>query len=317
MTYRVLIATRSFGSTSQQPAQLLEAAGCELIKADMSQPMTEDRLGKLLVGMDAAIVGVVPMTAKILEQAHKLKIVCAHGIGVDHIDVKAASVRGIAVANCPGGSAASVADLTFGLMIAAARNIVQAGQTLKQGNWGRYHGVELWRKTLGIIGFGRIGRAVAGRAIGFDMTVLACDPFVPEDSPADKQVKIVPFEDVIRQADFISLHTPLTDETRHMIGVDQLAAMKPGAYLINTARGGLVDEAALYRALSGGRIAGAALDVFASEPPAKSPLLDLDNLVATPHIGAHTSEAIERVGIMAARNVIACLQGQDPLFRVN
>jgi len=316
MVYKVLIATRSFGSTSQKPWDLLAAAGCEVSRADMSKKMTEERLIDLLDGMDAVIVGVVPMTARVFENTPNLKVVCAHGVGVDHIDLDAASALGITIANCPGANDPSVADLTIGLMIAVARSIPRVEQELKQGGWGRHKGGDLWKKTLGLIGLGRIGRGVAKRAIGFDMEVIVHDPYVAQDQTQLTDVKFDEFENVIKQADFLSLHTPLTDETRNMIGSAELAAMKPGAYLINTARGGLVDEQALFKALTERQIAGAAFDVFLKEPPGNSPLLELDNMVATPHIGAQTQESIERMGVMAAQSVVAVLQGGQPLHRV-
>jgi len=316
MAYKVLIATRSFGSTSQKPWDVLAKAGCEVSKADMTQKMTEERLIDLLKGMDAVIVGVVPMTARVFENAPDLKVVGAHGVGVDHIDLDAAARLGITVTNCPGANDPSVADLTIGLMIAVARSIPRVEQELRQGGWGRYRGAELWKKTLGLIGLGRIGRGVAKRALGFDMEVIVHDPYVDRDQTRLANVKFDSFENVIKQADFLSLHAPLNDETRNMIGPDQLAAMKPSAYLINTARGGLVDEQALFKALTEKQIAGAAFDVFLEEPPGNNPLLELDNMIATPHIGAHTQESIERMGVMAAQNVVAALQGSQPPNRV-
>jgi len=316
MAPKVLIATRSFGSTSPRPAEILQTAGCDLVTADMSLEMTEARLIGLLDGVAGAIVGLVPMTARVLAQASDLKVVSAHGVGVDHIDLDAAAELGITTANCPGANADSVADLTTGLMISIARDIPAVERQLRQGGWGRHHGGEVFRKTLGIIGLGSIGSRVAKRAVGFDMTVLAYDPYASAASRKLPQLQLVSFEDVIRQADFVSLHTPLNDSTRHFIGPEQLAAMKPNAYLINTARGGLVDEQALYDALHSRKIAGAAIDCFAVEPPAESPLLNLDNIVMTPHIGAHTQEAIERMGVMAAQNVVNTINGQEPLNRV-
>lgn len=316
MANKVLIATRSFGSTSQKPWDVLAAADCEVFKADMSKKMTEERLIDLLDGMDAAIVGVVPMTAHVLEKASDLKVVSAHGVGVDHIDLDAASRLGITIANCPGANDPSVADLTIGLMIAVARSIPRVEQELRQGGWGRYEGGELWKKTLGLIGFGRIGRGVAKRASGFNMRVIVHDPYVQQDQTQSTKVQFDSFEDVIEQADFLSLHTPLNDETTNMIGSAELAAMKPSAYLINTARGGLVDEQALFKALTEKQIAGAAFDVFLDEPPVNSPLLGLDNMVATPHIGSHTQESIERMGVMAAQNVVAVLKGGHAPHRV-
>jgi D-3-phosphoglycerate dehydrogenase len=316
MTPKVLIATRSFGSTSPKPVEILHRAGCDLVNADMSLEMTEERLIDLLKGVAAAIVGVVPMTAYVLENAPDLKVVSAHGVGVDHIDLDAAARLGITIANCPGANAASVSDLTIGLMIAIARNIPGVERKLRQGGWGRHHGGELFQKTLGIIGLGNIGLGVAKRAMGFDMKVLAHDPYVPSVPKELPEMQLVSFENIIRRADFVSLHVPLNDDTRDLIGPAELAVMKPGAYLINTARGGLVDEQALFDALKTRKISGAAFDCFVNEPPIGSPLLDLDNFVGTPHIGAHTQESIERMGVMAAQNVINSLKGQEPLYRV-
>jgi D-3-phosphoglycerate dehydrogenase len=316
MTFKILIATRSFGSTSSAPWEVLRQAGCELVRTDMTQPMSEARLIDLLAGVDGAIIGVVPMTAHVLENAPTLKVVSMHGVGVDHIDLQAASRLGIVVANCLGSNDQSVADLTLGLMISAARDIPRADGALRQGGWGSFQGRELWNKTLGLVGLGYVGRAVARRALGFDMKILAYDPYVDPQRAGLSALSFVALDELIRESDFISLHAPLTEETRHMIGAAQFAAMKPGAYLINTARGGLVDEQALYQALSSGQIAGAALDVYAAEPPAGSPLLKLDNIVLTPHIAAHTQEAIERMSVMAARNVLLALQGGQPLHRV-
>lgn len=316
MNYRVLVATRSFGSTSSKPWDVLTEAEVEVVKADMQGEITEARMIEMLQDIDGAIVGVVPMTARVLEKSPRLKVVSMHGVGVDHIDLEAASRLGIVIANCPGANDQAVADLAIGLMIAIARQIPRADRSLRQQQWGRHSGSELWGKTLGLIGYGRIGRGVAKRALGFDMQILVYDPYVLPEQVEFSEVKLTSFEEVIQSADFISLHAALTPETRAMIGESQLKLMKPSAYLINTARGGLVDETALYQALRDRRIAGAALDVFVDEPPLDSPLLQLENVVVTPHIGAHTQEAIERMGVMAAQNVILTLQGGQPLNRV-
>jgi D-3-phosphoglycerate dehydrogenase len=201
-------------------------------------------------------------------------------------------------------------------MIAVARQIPCADQALRQEQWGRYSGSELWNKTLGLVGYGRIGRGVAKRALGFDMKVIVYDPYILPEQVGLPGVQLTRLEEVIASADFLSLHAALTNETRQIIGESQLRSMKPTAYLINTARGGLVDEEALYQALSQKWIAGAALDVFVSEPPLGSQLLRLENVVVTPHVGAHTQEAIERMGVMAALNVVQTLQGGQPLNRV-
>jgi D-3-phosphoglycerate dehydrogenase len=313
---KILIATRSFGSTSPKPFEVITDAGFEYVQADMSQEMDESRLTRSLEGVSGAIVGVVPMTARVMENTPDLKVVSMHGVGVDHIDLEAAARQGIVIANCPGTNDQPVADLTIGLMIAAARSIPIVDRELRQGSWGRYQGGELWNKTLGLIGFGRIGQGVAKRALGFDMQVLVYDPYVNPKQVGLNEVKMTNLNDVIAMSDFISLHTPLSSETHHMIGKAQLERMKTNAYLINTARGGLVDEGALYEALLEKRIAGAALDVFVDEPPTGSPLLTLDSVVVTPHIGAHTRESIERMGVMAAQNVVRALQGAQPHNRV-
>jgi D-3-phosphoglycerate dehydrogenase len=316
MTQRVLVATRSFGSTSPKPWEVLTEAGCEVVKADMNLEMTEARLIDLLKDVDGAIIGVVPMTAHVLQSAPCLKVVSMHGVGVDHVDLSAAAKLGIVIANCPGTNDQAVADLTIGLMISIARKIPQVDRHLHQGGWGRYSGNELWKKTLGLIGMGRIGRGVAKRALGFDMQVLVYDPYVRQDQIDLPDVRLTSIEEVLRGADFLSLHAVLNDETRNLMSTAQFQLMKSSAYLVNTARGGLIDEQALYQALTSGLIAGAALDVFVDEPPAGSPLLELENVVLTPHIGAHTKEAIERMGVVAAMNVVQTLQGQQPVYRV-
>jgi D-3-phosphoglycerate dehydrogenase len=317
MAFRVLIATRSFGSTSQKPWHVLADAGVEVVKADMKGELTEERLIDWLKDIDGAVVGVVPMTARVMENSPRLKVVSMHGVGVDHIDLEAAARLGIVIANCPGANDQAVADLAVGLMIAIARNIPPADRALRDQQWGRYSGSELWGKTLGLIGYGRIGRGVAKRALGFDMQVLVYDPYIQAEQIGLMGVRLTAsLKEVIQSADFLSLHAALTDETRAMIGEAELRAMKPTAYLINTARGGLLDESALHKALQEKWIAGAALDVFVDEPPLGSPLLGLENIVVTPHVGAHTQQAIERMGVMAAQNVILTLQGGQPLNRV-
>lgn len=315
MSHKILVATRSFGSTSFKPWDVLNQAGCKIIKADMSQKMTEQRLIELLQGIDGSIIGVVPMSAHVLEHAPSLKVVSMHGVGVDHIDLKAAAQRGVVIANCQGANDQSVADLTIGLMISIARNIPFMDRAIRGGGWGAHAGSELWKKTVGLIGLGRIGRGVAKRALGFEMNVLAYDPYVQEVG-VEKGISMVSLDEVLKEADFVSLHAVLSEETRHLIGDAQLKVMKSSAYLINTSRGALIDEKALHSALKEKRIAGAALDVYDIEPPKDSPLMQLENIVVTSHMGAHTRESIERVGVMSAENVLRTLQGEQPHHRV-
>lgn len=316
MSIKVLIATRSFGSTSPQPMELFKVAGIEVIQADISQEMTEDRLIELLDGVQGAVIGVVPMTARVLECARELRVVSMHGVGVNHIDLPAASRLGITIANCPGTNDEAVADLAIGLMLCLARSLPAVEEEVRGGGWGSHKGVELWKKRLGLVGFGRIGRAVARRALGFEMQVLAYDPYLVEQDIRMPAVSLSTFQNLLTSSDFISLHAALNEGTQKLFSTAQFEAMKPTAYLINTARGELVDEEALYQALTSKRIAGAALDVYAKEPPRNSPLLQLDNVVLTPHIGAHTREAITRMSLMAAENVIRVLQGNEPHHRV-
>jgi D-3-phosphoglycerate dehydrogenase len=233
----------------------------------MSQKMTEDRLVDLLKEVEAAIIGIVPMSARVIEHSPGLRVVVAHGVGVDHIDLEAAARHDVIVANCPGANDQGVADLAVGLMLAIARRIPFVDRDVRNGKWGRHTGSELWKKTLGLIGLGRIGQGVAKRASGFDMQVLAFDPYVDSEHARALGVRMAKFEDVLAQADFLSLHAALTEETRNMLGQRELDMMKPSAFLINTARGGLVDETALHAALAEGKLAGAALDAFAAEPP--------------------------------------------------
>ena len=315
MTHKILVATRSFGSTSSKPWDVLKDAGIDWIKADMDQKMTEDRMISLLQDVDGCIIGVVPMTARVLENAPRLKVICFHGVGVDFIDRSTAAHLGIIIANCPGANNESVADLAIGLMLAAARNVVAADRSLRQGRWESFGGVDLWKKTLGLIGYGHIGRSVARRALGFDMNVLVFDPFIPSDS-IEPYVRFVSLDELLAESDFVSIHAALTPGNQNMIGTAQFARMNRSAYLINTARGGLVDENCLYQAHKEGQIAGAGLDAFVAEPLGNSPLFELSNVVFTPHLGAHTRESVERVGIMAAQNVVQVLQGGTPLHQV-
>lgn len=259
------------------------------------------------------------VTAAVIAAASRLQVIGRAGVGVDNIDLAAATERGIVVVNAPTGNIISAAEHTIGLMLALARNIPQANYSLKGRRWERasFLGIELRGKTLGIVGLGQVGSEVARRARGLEMRVIACDPFVTEERARVLGVELVPLEELLRQADFVSLHTVLTPETRHLLGAREIALMKPSARLINTARGELIDEAALYRALEEGRIAGAALDVFSQEPATDNVLLKSERSIVTPHLGASTAEAQERVALDVAEQVIAVLKGQPARYAVN
>jgi D-3-phosphoglycerate dehydrogenase / 2-oxoglutarate reductase len=269
-------------------------------------------LGETIGGYDAIVIrSATKLTAEVIERADRLKVIGRAGVGIDNVDVDAATRRGIVVANAPESTVISAAEHTIGLLVALTRNIPQAHAALKQGRWERktYGGVELADKTLGVLGFGRIGQQVARRAAGLGMRVIAYDPFVAPDR--FRELGVEQLEDlsgIYAAADFITLHLPLTDETRGSVGADAFAQMRDGVRIVNAARGELIDEDALLLALRSGKVGGAALDVFSSEPYS-GPLLELDNVVATPHLAASTEEAQDRAGVIIAEQVAAALEG--------
>ncbi len=288
-------------------------AGVELLRSrfDVDED-GETPLEEIIDRYDAVVVrSATKLTAGLIERATNLKMIGRAGVGIDNVDVEAATRQGVVVANAPESTVVSAAEQTIGLLVALARNIPQAHAALKQGRWERalWSGVELEGKTLGVLGFGRIGQQVARRAVGLSMTVVAYDPFVADERFRDLGVTRAATQDeVLAAADFLTLHSPLTDETRGMIGRETIGRMKDGARLVNAARGALVDEEALAEALASGKLAGAALDVFSSEPY-DGPLLRLDDVVVTPHLAASTDEAQDRAGVIIAEQVVAALEG--------
>ena len=247
-----------------------------------------------------------------LQAAKKLTVVARAGVGLDNVDVKAATQHGVMVVNAPTSNIVSAAELAVALMLAAARNVAPASQALKQGEWkrSRYTGTELYEKTVGIVGLGRIGVLVAQRLSAFGMKIIAYDPYVQAGRAAQMGVRLVTLDELLTESDFMSVHLPKTPETVGLIGEDQLSKVKPDLVLVNAARGGIVDEQALYNALKEGRVAAAGLDVFAKEPCVDSPLFELENVVATPHLGASTDEAQEKAGVAVARSVRLALDGE-------
>ncbi len=244
------------------------------------------------------------VTADLLDKAERLRVVGRAGVGVDNVDMEAATHRGVLVMNTPGGNAVSVAEHTFALMLALARSVPQSNAAIQAGRWEKAStGMELRGKTLGLVGLGRVGTEVARRARALEMKVLAYDPYVTQAAARELDVELVPLEDLLRRSDVVSLHTALSPATEKIINAETLAKMKRGARLINCARGELIDEAALADALRSGHLAGAAVDTFAQEPPKNSPLIGLPNLIATPHIAGSTAEAQEEVGTLIAQQV--------------
>jgi D-3-phosphoglycerate dehydrogenase / 2-oxoglutarate reductase len=288
-------------------------AGVELLKERFDVDVDYDGdLAAQIGAYDGIVVrSKTKLTADLIERADRLRVIGRAGVGVDNVDVEAATRRGIVVANAPESTIVSAAEHTIGLLLALSRNIPQAHASLKQGRWDRaaYAGLELADKTLGVLGFGRIGQQVARRALGLAMRVVAYDPFVAPERFRELGVEqAASVEDVYAAANFITLHQPLTPETRGGIDAAAFAAMRDGVRFVNAARGELVDEDALVEALRSGKVAGAALDVFPSEPYS-GPLLELDNVVVTPHLAASTEEAQDRAGVIVAEQVAAALEG--------
>jgi D-3-phosphoglycerate dehydrogenase len=265
-----------------------------------------DELKQCLGQYDGVLIrSATKLTRDILEHSGRLRVIGRAGVGVDNVDLEAATERGILVMNTPEGNTVSTAEHTFSMLLALSRNIPQAAASVRKGEWKKsgFAGVEVSGKTLGIIGLGRIGKQVARFAMGFQMKVIGYDPFITREKAAELGIELVELEELFRSADYITVHTPLTNETRNIIDAAAIEKMKPHVRLINCARGGIVDEQALSDALERGRIAGAALDVFSKEPPEGSRLLQFDQLVATPHLGASTAEAQEQVAVDVAEQV--------------
>ena len=266
----------------------------------------KEKLATVIGNYDGlAIRSATKVTAKILEWAKDLKVIGRAGIGVDNVDIPAATARGIIVMNTPFGNSITTAEHAVSLMLALARQIPEADASTRAGKWekNKFMGVEIFGKTLGVIGCGNIGSIVADRAIGLRMKVIAFDPFLSQERAADLGVEKVEIDDLFRRADFITLHAPLTDKTRNIVNAGAIKNMKKGVRIINCARGGLVDEGALYEALKNGQVAGAAFDVFVTEPATENPLFHLPNVVCTPHLGAATSEAQENVALQIAEQM--------------
>ena len=311
------------------PADLLPGRPVVLIAEELS-PATVEALGPdfdirscngadraallaAIADADAVLVrSATKLDEEALAAAPRLKVIARAGVGLDNVDVRAATQSGVMVVNAPTSNIVSAAELAVGLMLAAARHISPAHAALRQGEWKRskYTGIELYEKTVGIVGLGRIGVLVAQRLSAFGMTVIAHDPYVQPGRAAQMGVRLVDLETLLAESDFMSVHLPKTPETLGLIGDHQLHLVKPSLVLVNAARGGIVDEVALYAALKEGRVAAAGLDVFASEPCTDSPLFELDNVVATPHLGASTDEAQEKAGLAVARSVRLALSGE-------
>ena len=308
----VLVTARSFASC-EEAKKLLESQGYSITWNPVGRPLKEEELLALIPGMDALITGTDEVTDKVIAAGlPTLKVIGKYGVGYDNINVAAAKQHGIQVTFTPGVLTKSVAELAMGLIMSTARNIAAMDQLVRQGKWERITGTELSGKTIGIVGTGNIGREVAKRAAAFEMNIIAFDVW-PNRNFADQYgIKYVPLDELFKSADIISLHTPSTPETVGMINRDSLQSMKNTAVLINTARGDLIVEDDLIKALQEGIIAGAGLDTFAVEPLRDERFFNLKNVVLTPHAGSNTRETVAKMSVMVATDVVAGLSGNLP-----
>ena len=314
--WRVVATARGFDATPEAAA-LLRDAGCELVTTPYSGGRFDYELGgddlvALLAGADAYVAGSADVSRYVLERLPQLKVVSRRGVGFERIDLDAARDRNVLVTIATGANQHAVADHVFALLLAVARDVIDANRSIVEGRWQSFIGPELRGKTLGIIGLGRVGKGVARRARGFEMEVIATDPVRDDEFARDNDVMYVPLEELLARADAVSVNASLNDTTRGLIGAPAFARMKDGAILINTARGGIVDEHALAGALRAGKLRGAGVDVFEREPPAGSPLIGLPNVVLTPHTAAYTHEAMTAANLLAAEIVAGYMHGRLP-----
>lgn len=309
MSYKVLVTPRSFGRHSNQPDDILTASGVEVKKNPYGKILTEEQMIEEIKEVDGIIVGVDPLNKEVLQHAKKLKVISKYGVGIDNIDVEYAKEKNIEVVTAVNANADAVADYTLALMLSVARKVVEIDRECRKLNWGKITTVDIHQKTLGLVGLGNIGKKVAQRAKGFDMDVLAYD-LIPDKTYAESSgVQYVDaLDEIFEKSDFISLHLPLNKHTEHIVSKEQLERMKSTAVLVNTARGGLIDEQALLEALRDNAIWGAGVDVFESEPPQNKELLELDNIVIGSHCAASTVQAIDNMGIISSSNLVEILQ---------
>jgi D-3-phosphoglycerate dehydrogenase / 2-oxoglutarate reductase len=316
VTWRVLATARGFDATPEAAA-LLQRAGCELVATPYGASRFDYELGGdalvgLLAGIDAYIAGSAHLTRDVIERAPALKLISRRGVGYERIDLAAARDRNVLVTITAGANQHAVADHVFGLLLAVSRHLVEAHRGVTEGRWESFIGPELGGKTLGIIGLGRVGKGVARRALGFSMRVVATDPVTDDEFARSHDVAYVPLDDLLAAADIVSVNASLNETTRGLIDRHALSRMKDGAIVINTARGGIVDEAALAEAVRSGKLGGAGIDVFEHEPPAGSALIGLPNVVLTPHVAAYTHEAMAAANLLAAQIVVDFMRGRLP-----
>ena len=316
--FTILATPRSFAKVDPAPLKLLEDNDCQVIRLPKDGGALADELPRYMAQADGIVAGLEEYTPELMRLGTKLKVISRYGVGYNNVDMDTAKAMGVTVCNTPGANSDSVADLAMALMLDAARNVTRMDAVIRAGGKDRpISGGEMWRKTLGVVGTGRIGKGVILRASGFQMKILAYDAYPDEAFVKAQGGTYVELDELFREADFITLHAPLNDQTKHMVDARRLAMMKPTAVIVNTARGGIIDEDALYQALKSGQIAGAALDATVAEPPCDSPLKELPNCILTPHAGAATREAGNNMGMMAAQSALDVLNGRPCRFIVS
>jgi D-3-phosphoglycerate dehydrogenase len=314
---RIVITPVALCQNENVVVNTLRQQGYEVVLHRSMTPPTPEDLREYLQGAIGMVAGMEPVPAAVIESADRLRVISRFGVGYDNIDVAAATRRGILVTYIPDAMGDAVADLTLGLLLALARRIPELDAAMKQGEWRRVMGADVTRKSLGIIGTGRIGMAVARRAAGFRMRLLGYDPHANPLFVEELGGEYVSLEELLGQSDFLTLHLPLIPETRGLIGAPQLARVRRTAFLINGARGALVDEDAVYAALTEGRLAGFATDVYPKEPPAPHPLYALPNVIALPHIASYTPVTAARMSQAALENLLTGMRGELPEHAVN
>lgn len=314
---KVLVTSTSYGTQDDRLQPYLEERVGEVVYNTTGKPLSSNQLIDLLPGVDGYIAGLDQIDSEALAAATNLKVISRYGVGYNNVDLDAAKAHKIVVTNTPGANAKSVAELAVALMLNLMRPVIPANLQTKGGEWPRFKGMSLEGKTVGLIGLGAIGKETARRLAGFDCEILAYDVYQDEAFAAENEVSYVQLEELLSRSDIVSLHLPGIPETYDMVNDDFLEKMKPGAVLVNTARGELVDESALVLALESGKLKGAALDVFKNEPPGEgSPLLAFEQVIVTPHMGAHSDSATNAMGWMSTRDCLAVLKGEEPKYRI-
>ena len=313
MAHKVLVTATNYSQLCSSAKALLEENGCEIIESPFGRPMTFDEIKERIDGVEAVVAGVDDWNEEVFKIAPDLKVISRFGVGVDNIDIETARKYGVKVTNAAGGNSNAVAELTIGLIIGAMRHVPQLHATTREGAWDRFVGDEIINRTVGLLGFGNIARLIAKKLQGFDVKVIAYDKYPNMEAAKALNVSMVEADEVVSSADVLCMMLPSLPETHHFMNAETFGKMKDGAYLINTARGALVDEKALAEALTSGKLRAAAIDVYEKEPSSPdNPLFSIPNIVTTPHTAAETYETYHGVGLLTANAILDVFAGREP-----